>query len=150
MSDSDEAHNFIVRTPKFFHFDQVNTNQIQEFLPNGINLKDYVLRHYTAPTPQYLQYQCHQLGKALGRWFNGFVKWGAKQNRHRQIVAQNTFGQDVKHMINFSWLRERIKDFPVILDDAKDILGEVEQMAVAERQDVSKHQIIHGDFWTGK
>lgn len=65
-------------------------------------------------------------------------------------MAQNDFAQDIKHMVNFSWLHERIKDFPDILDPVKDILGQVEQMAAAERKEVSKHQIIHGDFWTGK
>ena len=53
-------------------------------------------------------------------------------------------------MINFSWLYESIKDFPDILEPVKDILSQVEKMAAAERKEVSKHQIIHGDFWTGK
>ncbi|KAF5011455.1 hypothetical protein FDECE_2444 [Fusarium decemcellulare] len=148
-SDSTAPHNFIVRTPNFYHFDYKTSNQIQEFLPNGIDLKEYALRHYSAPTPQSLEPQCRQLGSAVGRWLKGFVKWSAQQTKHRELVAWNGLAQDVRHMVNFAWLYDRIKDFPAILDDVKDTLEEVEQMAAAERKDESKHQIIHGDFWMG-
>ncbi|KAF4441560.1 hypothetical protein FALBO_17319, partial [Fusarium albosuccineum] len=84
-----------------------------------------------------------------GRWLKGFVRWSAQQTKHRELVAWNGLAQDVRHMVNFAWLYDRIKDFPVILDDVKDILEQVEQMAAAERKDENKHQIIHGDFWTG-
>ncbi|KAM6529463.1 hypothetical protein FALCPG4_007599 [Fusarium falciforme] len=148
-SASTDTYNFVARTPNFFHFDEDGTNQIQEFLPDGINLKDYILQYYTAPTPKSFEPQCRHLGKALGKWLRGFIDWTTRQVKHRHVVAQNDFAQDIKHMINFSWLYKRIKDFPDILDPVKDILGQVEQMAAAERKEVSKHQIIHGDFWTG-
>ncbi|KAM5354653.1 hypothetical protein ACJ41O_001300 [Fusarium nematophilum] len=147
--DPADAHSFIVRTPKLLHFDEENANQIQEYLPDGIDLKEYVLRYYSSPTPESLQPQCRQLGEALGRWLKGFVEWSAQQVDHRRLVAENTFAQDVKHMVNFSWLNDRIKDFPAVLDGVKDILEQVEQMAAAERQDDGNYQIIHGDFWTG-
>lgn len=140
----------MVRTPKFFHYDEENTNQIHECLPNGIDLKEYVLRHYGVPTSESLRPQCFLLGEALGRWLKGLSEWSAHQVDQRRVAAENTFAQDVKHMLNFSWLHDRIKDFPAILGDAKEILEQVEQMAAEERQDESKHQIIHGDFWTGK
>lgn len=148
--DSTATHRFTVQTPKFFHFDEDNANQIQQAVPNGINLKDYVLKHYNAPTSESLQPQCRQIGEALGRWLKGFGEWGAKQTEHRQLVAKNTFAQDVKHMINFLFLYDRIKDFPAILDDVKDDLAQIEKEALEERKDESQHQIIHGDFWTGK
>ncbi|RSL91619.1 hypothetical protein CDV31_015432 [Fusarium ambrosium] len=147
--DSMDTYHFVARTPNFLHFDHDATNQIQEFLPNGINLKDYVLQHYSATTPQSFEPQCRQLGEALGKWLKGFIEWTTRQDEHRDVVAGNDFAQDIKHMVNFSWLNERVKDFPDILEHVKDTLGEVEQMAAAERKDVNKHQIIHGDFWTG-
>lgn len=149
-TDPADTYTFTVRTPKLFHFDEENTNQIQEYLSNGIDLKEYALRHYSGPTAESFQPQCRQLGKALGRWLKGFVEWSAQEVDLRELIAGNTFAQDVKHMLNFLWLQDRIKDFPAILDDVGEVLGEVEQMAAAERQDTSRHMIIHGDFWTGK
>ncbi|KAI8663858.1 APH domain-containing protein [Fusarium keratoplasticum] len=148
-SASTDIYTFVARTPNFFHFDDNAANQILEFLPDGINLKDYVLQHYNAPTPKSFEPQCRHLGKALGKWLRGFIDWTTRQVKHRHVVAQSDLGQEIKHMVNFLWLYERIKDFPDILDPVKDILGQVEQMAAAETKEVSKHQIIHGDFWTG-
>ncbi|KAL0933898.1 uncharacterized protein CTRU02_210697 [Colletotrichum truncatum] len=146
---STDAHTFVVRTPNLFYFDDKSTTQIQEYLPNGIDLKSYVLQHFSAPTPQPLEPKCRQLGKALGTWLRAFVEWSAQQVKHRELVALNGFGQEVKHMINFAWLNDRITGFPGILGDVKDILQEVEDMAATERKEQSKYQIIHGDFWTG-
>lgn len=105
---------------------------------------------YREPTPETVRPQCRQMGEAIGRWIRGFVEWSAQQADLRQSVGQNTFAQDVKHMINFLWLHDRISDFPEILNDVKDTLAQVEQMARKEREEASGYQVIHGDFWTGK
>ncbi|KAG5806447.1 hypothetical protein H9Q74_008572 [Fusarium xylarioides] len=144
-----ETYNFVVRTPEVYHFDQSSSTQILEFMPDGIHLKDYAIQNYGSPTPDSLKPQCQELGKAVGKWLRDFVRWSAQQVKHRDLVAQNEFGQAVRHMVNYAWLHERIKEYPSILKDAKDILAKVEQMAVAERDDPDKLQIIHGDFWTG-
>lgn len=68
----------------------------------------------------------------------------------RDMAAKNTLGQDVKHMIYFQWLHDRIKEYPALMEDVKDILEEVEKMSLAERQRECELQLIHGDFWTGK
>ncbi|EXM16552.1 hypothetical protein FoTM2_004553 [Fusarium oxysporum f. sp. vasinfectum] len=116
-----DTHNFVVRTPKFYHFDQDSSTQPQ----------------------------CHELGKALGSWLRNFVAWSAQQVKHRDLVAQNEFGQAVRHMLNYAWLHERTKEYPGILNDVEDILTQVEQLAASEKENTDELQIIHGDFWTG-
>ncbi|KAK7594810.1 hypothetical protein V3481_005810 [Fusarium oxysporum f. sp. vasinfectum] len=93
--------------------------------------------------------QCHELGKALGSWLRNFVAWSAQQVKHRDLVAQNEFGQAVRHMLNYAWLHERTKEYPGILNDVEDILTQVEQLAASEKENTDELQIIHGDFWTG-
>jgi hypothetical protein len=145
-----DTHNFVVRTPEFYHFDEDSSTQVLEFLSGGIHLKDYAIQNYGSPTPESFKPQCKELGKALGRWLRDFVAWSAQQVKHRELVAQNEFGQAVRHMVNYVWLHERIKEYPSILEGVKDILARVEQMAAAEKDNTAKLQIIHGDFWTGK
>ncbi|EWZ45930.1 kinase-like domain-containing protein [Fusarium oxysporum Fo47] len=144
-----DTHNFVVRTPKFYHFDQDSSTQVLEFLSDGIHLKDYAIKNYGPPTPESFQPQCHELGKALGSWLRDFVAWSAQQVKHRELVAQNEFGQAVRHMLNYGWLHERTKEYPGILNDVEDILTQVEQLAASEKENTDELQIIHGDFWTG-
>lgn len=139
-----------MRTPKFYHFDQDSSTQVLEFLSDGIHLKDYAIKNYGPPTPESFQPQCHELGKALGSWLRDFVAWSAQQVKHRELVAQNEFGQAVRHMLNYGWLHERTKEYPGILNDVEDILTQVEQLAASEKENTDELQIIHGDFWTGK
>ncbi|KAI1036556.1 hypothetical protein LB503_003382 [Fusarium chuoi] len=134
-----ETNNFVVRTPELYHFDQASSTQVLEFMSDSIHLKDYAIRNYGSPTPVSYKPQ----------WLRDFVKWSVQQVKHRDLVAQNEFGQAVRHMVNYAWLHERIKEYPNILNDVKEILVQVEQMAAAEKDDTDKLQIIHGDFWTG-
>ncbi|EMT72748.1 kinase-like domain-containing protein [Fusarium oxysporum II5] len=144
-----DTHNFVVRTPKFYHFDQDSSTQALEFLSDGIHLKDYAIQNYGSSMPESFQPQCHELGKALGSWLRIFVAWSAQQVKHRDLVAQNEFGQAVRHMLNYAWLHERTKEYPGILNDVEDILTQVEQLAASEKENTDELQIIHGDFWTG-
>jgi hypothetical protein len=149
-TDPTDAYSFTVRTPKFFHFDEDNTNQFKEYMPNGIDLKNYILQHYPAPTPESLRAQCQQLGKAIGRWLKSFTEWNSQQPDLRRIATENKDVQQIKHMLNYLWLYDRIKEYPAILEDVKDVLEQVEKAVDAERQNDSKLHFIHGDFWTGK
>ncbi|KAF5642236.1 phosphotransferase enzyme family [Fusarium tjaetaba] len=119
-----ETYSFIVRTPELYHFDPTSSTQILESMPDGIHLKDYAIQNYGSPTPDAFKPQCQELGKAIGKWLQEFAIWSGQQVQHRDLVAQNAFGQH-------------------------DILTQVEQMAAAEKEDTDKLQIIHGDFWTG-
>ncbi|KAI1151150.1 kinase-like domain-containing protein [Nemania diffusa] len=143
------AMNFTVRTPKFYHFDEQNNTHIQEILRNGKDLKTYALSAFSPDTPDAQRPQCLQLGHALGRWLRNFHTWSATQAGLRKTVAENTDIQQLKHFINFSWLLDRVGQFPSILSEAKDVFGKVKDMAAEELKDESRIQVIHGDFWTG-
>ncbi|KAI1331077.1 kinase-like domain-containing protein [Xylariaceae sp. FL0255] len=140
---------YAVRTPKFFHFDEQNNTQVQEILLNSKDLKTYVLKTYPADTPDTARLECLQLGRALGEWLRSFHTWTAEQPTLREVVAGNKEMQQLKHLINFSWLQDRIGQFPAILSEAKDVFEKVKAMAAQELQDEEQMQVIHGDFWTG-
>lgn len=113
-------------------------------------MKNYTLKYYAVPTSESLKLESRQIGKSLGLWLKGFAHWSASHPELRPTAAENIEAKQVRHMLNFLWLSERVKEYPAILDDVKDIFAEVEQAAAAEAQDESKLQIIHGDFGTGK
>lgn len=119
-------------------------------MPNGTTLKQFILKFYAGTTANSVEAESRQLGKSLGSWLRGFAEWSASQPELRPIVAENIEAKQVRHMLNFLWLSERVKEYPAILDHAKNIFVEVENAANTEMEDESKLQIIHGDFWTGK
>ncbi|KAK6850147.1 hypothetical protein PG995_013980 [Apiospora arundinis] len=156
------GYRYVVRTPKYYPFPQDPTTQIQEYLPNGANLKVYALKHWSAAGSSSLDEpgstglqppptQARQLGRALGRWLRAFH--GSSELLHRgglrKAVAANTAMQGLKHTINFQWLLDRVAQFPDILSEAAPVFEEVKEMAAAEVRDESQLQVIHGDFWTG-
>lgn len=73
-----------------------------------------------------------------------------QQPELRHTVAKNQEMQQLKHMINFEWLLQRVEQYPAILEEAKATFEEVKRMAAAELEDENGIQVIHGDFWTGK
>ncbi|KAI1367788.1 kinase-like domain-containing protein [Xylaria arbuscula] len=143
------AINFTVRTPKFYHFDEQNSTQIQGILRDGKDLKTYALSTYPANTPEAVRPHCLQLGRALGQWLRNFHSWSATQTALRNTVAGNTELQQLKHYINYSWLLDRVEQFPSILSEARGVFEKVKEMAAKELEDESQLQPIHGDFWTG-
>ncbi|KAI0901885.1 kinase-like domain-containing protein [Annulohypoxylon nitens] len=147
--DEGDQYNFIVRTPRFFHFDEKNNSQIQEYLQGGIDLKNYALKTYDNSNSDKTKYQALQLGKALGRWLRSFHGWASQQAKLRSVVVKNKELQQLKHFINFQWLLDRVKQFPSILGDAESVFRAVKDMAAAELSDESQLQVIHGDFWSG-
>ncbi|KAI0881882.1 kinase-like domain-containing protein [Annulohypoxylon maeteangense] len=148
-ADPSDPYNFAVRTPKVFHFDDTNNSQIQEYLQNGVDLKTYALETYANSNSEATKHQALQLGKALGRWLRTFHDWAAQQGELRSMVAKNKELQQLKHIINFSWLFDKIKQFPSILAEAEAVFTKVKDMATAELSDESQLQVIHGDFWSG-
>lgn len=149
ISDPASAPGITVRTPKYYDWDEENTNQILEFLPNGTPMKNYVLKHFSSLSPEDPA-PC-QLGKSLGLWLKGFTEWSMRHAAElRPLVEVNVEGKNVRHWVNFLWLAETVKNFPTILEEAKDIFAEVEKAVAEEGQDESKCQCIHADFWPGK
>ncbi|KAI1384638.1 kinase-like domain-containing protein [Hypoxylon trugodes] len=151
-ADSIDPYNFLVRTPKFYHFDAGNNTQVQEYLESGSNLKSYALKTYAAGAgsdSEATKRQSIQLGKALGRWLRDFHDWAAQQPDLRAVVAENTELQLLKHTINFTWLLDRIKLFPSILSEVEGVFDEIRDATAAELKNESELQVIHGDFWSG-
>ena len=147
--DKESPFHYIVRTPKFYHFDETAKNQVFEYLPNGINLKSYILQSFPSPTPAILQSQCHQLGKVLAQYITGFTR---KTDAKLLVeLEKNLEMQSLKHMINFDWLLERVDQFPHILEPAREIFTEVKQQALDDLK-VSPENLwpIHGDLHPGK
>ncbi|RYP73057.1 hypothetical protein DL769_004294 [Monosporascus sp. CRB-8-3] len=148
-TDPGDEFRYTVKTPKVFHFDEGSNIQILEYLAQGIDLKTYVLNTYPAHTHESLRPQCYQLGKALGRWLRSFHGWSAQQPGLRQTVSKSKEIQQLKHMINFGWLQQRVEQYPAVLGHARPVFEEVRNMAALELENEDELQIIHGDFWTG-
>lgn len=150
-----------MRTPKHYPFPQDPNTQIQEYLPNGTNLKAYALEHWSASSSSpaaesadVQRAQAKELGLSLGRWLRAFHDDSStlhpSQEEMREAIAANGVMQGLKHTINFQWLLDRVAQFPDILTEAVPVFEEVKEMAAAELRDESRLQVIHGDFWTGK
>ncbi|EHK20791.1 uncharacterized protein TRIVIDRAFT_83490 [Trichoderma virens Gv29-8] len=140
-----------IGTPKLYHFNPESSTQIQEYVSNAVNLKDYALSHYQPPTSEAVKPQCLKLGQGLGQWLRGFHNWSDEPERHnmRDLFAKNTDMRDIKKLINYDQLLGRVNMFPNLLQECKDVLQEIVKMATAELADESKLRVIHGDFWTG-
>ncbi|KAH8130415.1 hypothetical protein FP744_10000183 [Trichoderma asperellum] len=140
-----------VRTPKLYHFNPQTSTQVQEYLPNAINLKDYALKNFQGPTAAATEPQCLQLGQSLGRWLREFHIWSDQPNNQslRNLFVKNTAMRNIKKAINYDQLLGRLGMFPAILQEHEETLQQIVAMATAELGDESKLSVIHGDFWTG-
>lgn len=141
-----------VGTPKLYHFNSQTSTQIQEYLPNAINLKHYALTNFQGSSTADTKSQSLQLGKSLGRWLRGFHSWSDLPDNQslRKLLAKNTAMRDIKKAINYDQLLGRLNMFPTILQEHQETLQQIVAMATAELGDESKLSVIHGDFWTGK
>ncbi|RYP48852.1 hypothetical protein DL768_005360 [Monosporascus sp. mg162] len=148
-TDPGDEFSYTVKTPRVFHFDEGSNTQIQEYLVHGIDLKTYILNTYPAHTHGSLRPQCYQLGKALGRWLRNFHGWSAQQPGLRRTLSKHKEIQQLKQMVNFGWLLQRVEEYPAVLGHARTVFEEVRNMAASELENEDELQIIHGDFWTG-
>lgn len=160
-ADARDSPNFIIRTPKVYLYDDESKTMVQEYLPNGVNLKDYALKHFASSTAESLRSQCHQLGKSLAEYISEFHRraeaettaWResgvSKQEPELHRVVKNAKDmQSLKHLINNDWLIQRTEQFPDILGEARPVFEKVKKMALDElKEDLTP---IHGDYWTGK
>jgi hypothetical protein len=107
------------------------------------------LQNFASPTPESLQPQCHQLGKVLAQYITGFNRM--TDPKLYAMLMKNKEMQDLKHMINYDWLIERIDQFPVVLEEAREIFVKVKEQALEELKAKSETLApIHGDLWPGK
>jgi hypothetical protein len=148
-SDAGNTFTYVIRTPKCYLYDDTTHTQIQEYLPNGINLKAYVLNNFASPTSESLRPQCHQLGKALARYVTGFN--GQTDPKLHADLKRNKEMQGLKHMVNYDWLLERVDQCPGILEEAREVFAKVKEQALEElKGNRDELKPIHGDLWPGK
>jgi hypothetical protein len=140
-----------VRTPKLFYFDASTKTQVQEYLDNAIDLKNYALKYYPPHTPTNLKSQCLGIGRGLGSWLRQFHGWAVQpaQASLRDTAAANHELQKLKHATYYQYLMMLVPKFTGVLSEAEATFAKVKEMADAE-QERSDLQVVHGDFWTGK
>jgi len=141
-----ENAGYAIRTPHLYYFDDKTNIQVQEYVPDTVDLKQHALAQ-SASESQYLA-----IGRGLGEWLRNLHEWGqlAEQSALREQISADLSMQSLKNLINYTWLVDRIETYPALLSDARAVFEEVRAMAKAEVADSSAHRIIHGDFWTGK
>lgn len=140
----------IVRTPRFFHFNPQTNTQVQEYLPDSVNLKTYAINHL-ADNPSELKDRLVGIGNNLGTWLRNFHTWAADpaQAKLQAEIKLNKEMQMLKNTINYASLVSSIDRYPGILSDVRDTLEQVKKMSEDEMAKEDNLQIIHGDFWTG-
>jgi hypothetical protein len=147
--DTANGFKYVVRTPKCYLYDDATHTQVQEYLPKGINLKEYILQNFSSTTHEALRPQCYQLGKVLAQYILGFNRM-TDPKLYTKLWKNNEM-QDLKHMINYDWLLERIDQFPKVLGGAKEVFVKVKKQALYELLANSEALApIHGDLWPGK
>lgn len=139
-----------VRTPKVYLYNSTSSTQVQEYLHKALDLKTYVLKHFSASTPIAAEPRIMEIGRGLGTWLRRFHDWAETEQPLRDLARANREMQSIKLTYNYGLLLQRVDKFPSILMDAKPVFEEVFAMAKAELDAEAKLQIIHGDFWTGK
>lgn len=150
QTEPHDSHNIIVRTPKLLHFDEANTTQIHELLSNSTTLKAYILENYSSSTPEAREPECRQLGKAIGKWLNEFIKFSMSEQALSQCARKNEEASKIRHHFSYGWLPERIEQYPGILSEDQKILEQTFKMATEELQDESKLLAVHGDLAPAK
>jgi hypothetical protein len=137
-----------IRTPKFFPCDLPASTQVQECLPNCLDLKRYALKYFSASDVS--KTSVLEIGQGLGMWLRSFHDWAAGHDTLREAAKSNVGMMNIKLKYNYELLLSRVDKFPAILSDAKTEFEAVLAMAKSELEDEAKLQVVHGDFWTGK
>ncbi|KAI1862693.1 uncharacterized protein JN550_010030 [Neoarthrinium moseri] len=157
VTGQQDSVKYVVRTPHCYFYDEKSNSQILEYLPNGIDLKNYALKNFAAPSPDSLKPQCHELGRELAQWLVGFHRQSEQEARAAREKGGKSalFAQlepcremqQLKHMINYDWMVQRIAKFPDVLAEAREVFEEFKAAALDELK--GELMPIHGDFWTG-
>ncbi|KAK4216709.1 kinase-like domain-containing protein [Rhypophila decipiens] len=142
----------IVRAPKLLYFIPKSNTQVLEFLPDSVDLKYYMLKHFSAPNDASKKPLCDALGHSIGTWLRSFHQWATLpgQNVLRDIAETNKAVQ--KHHCErfYERLVDIIADYPSILEEERGILETIRDEEVAALRNPDQLQVVHGDFWTGK
>ncbi len=143
---------FSVGTPKSYEFNEEFNNQILEYLPQALSMKEYALKNWMPPSTPKLEAQGFELGRSIGSWLKTFHNWSAhpEQIDLRALVAKNGFMQELKYHINSHANVSNVGKFPDALGGAKAVFEELAALAKDVLKVQSQLRVIHGDFWTGK
>ncbi|KAM7194682.1 Protein kinase-like domain containing protein [Naviculisporaceae sp. PSN 640] len=158
-STRDGKTTFTVRVPKIYEFNEQTNTQIQEYMPEGIDLKTYCLKYYEPGTSPSKRPQCIALGQALGSWLRNFHDWTGNPRPNVQAIAgrrrlhetarSNKALQLLKNSSYYKVLADQMIDkFPQILEPIRPLLKKLEEVADLEME-MGARQVVHGDFWTG-
>ena len=123
--------------------------QIHEYLPNGVNIKTYLLERAIEGNESSLEPSYSSLGKALGSWVRHFHDEASHHPELVAEVAKNKEAQQVQQLVTYQFAVDRVDDYPEVLGDVKTILQEVRKLAADELESGSL-QVIHGDLGPAK
>ncbi|KAF6815315.1 phosphotransferase enzyme family protein [Colletotrichum sojae] len=152
---------FTVRAPKCYHYDFSTKTQVQEYLPRVVTLKTHCMKTLQTPAGENGQRDYCLLGKSLAEYIQRAhvlmaramrVQAGEGSDENdatalRRVITHNSEMQKLVHAINYDWLIDRVKQFPEILSDAKDVFVQVKEQALGEIQGGSGNlSVINGDF----
>ncbi|KAF5524855.1 hypothetical protein CGCA056_v002656 [Colletotrichum aenigma] len=155
-----ENATYIVRTPKFYLYDDKTKTQIQEYLPGSLDLKSIVLKSCEEPLAVLLKQHYLHIGRALAEYISQFHQNTSPVARvhadegtsphlstlHEAISRSNEM-QDLKLMVNYDWLLDRVEQFPDILKGAKGVFVRLREQGIDELKNRSAAStVIHGDF----
>ena len=135
--------NIHVTTPRLYQYSSSTNTQILEDYPSSLELKDYMTKHAIPGA------DITRLGIALGSWLKELHAWGSEQAALKETMKNNQGMKQIKFWVNYGRLIATIDLFPTILEECRDMFGEMKEKykKEAEEQD---GELIHGDFWSGK
>ncbi len=141
----------VVRTPKLYQYSRDTNTQVQEYLGNAVDLKNYGLTRLTGDQ-QGNKTHILAVGEGMGRWLRNFHTWAEQpEQAHLQEQAKaNQSMQGLKFRFNYGLVTRAINKYADSLGELAEVMKQVEAMAEAELKDESQLHVIHGDFWTGK
>lgn len=155
-----EDATYIVRTPKCYLYDDKTKTQIQEYLPGTRDLKRIVLKSFEEPLAVLLKQHYLHIGRALAEYISQFHQNTSPVARVHaedgtspdlstlhEAISRSSEMQDLKLMVNYDWLLDRVEQFPDILKDAKDVFVRLREQGIDELKNGSAAStVIHGDF----
>ncbi|KAK7214409.1 hypothetical protein V2G26_002412 [Clonostachys chloroleuca] len=105
-----------------------------EHMPEGTTLKEFIPKYFGhATTPK--ESDAREIGKTVDSWLKWFHQLTANDAEIHTIAGKNELGRFFRHMVTFTWLKDRVVQYPSVLSDAKEIFQEVEQAVTAEFSD---------------
>ncbi|KAI9164119.1 Adenylate-forming reductase [Paramyrothecium foliicola] len=148
-----------IRTPRLYMYDEITKTQVQGYLPGALSLKEYALKNFHASRPETSRPRAHQLGKLLAEYiccFNQIAREESNIMSANDIWPQqklfatldtNKDMQNLKHMVNYDWMIQRIDRFPEILGQYKQIFIRAKEQALEELESIPQDlDALHGDW----